>query len=40
MRDKDRICTVLELLNLFDNSKKIASKILNNFFRTKKIHWL
>ena len=36
MRDKDRICTVLELLNLFDNSKKIASKILNNFFRTKK----
>ena len=36
MRDKDRIIKVLELLDTFDNSKKVASKIVNSFFRSKK----
>jgi len=36
MRDKDRIYSVLELLNKLDNSSKTASKIVNSFFRSNK----
>ena len=36
MRDKDRIYSVLELLNTLDNSSKTASKIVNSFFRSNK----
>jgi 16S rRNA (cytosine967-C5)-methyltransferase len=37
MRDKDRIYSVLKLLNTLDNSSKTASKIVNSFFRSNKL---
>ena len=36
MLDQERIFSVLELLNLFDKSNKIASKVLQSYFRSKK----
>ena len=36
MRDQERIIKVQELLDRFDNSQKVASKIVNNYFRSNK----
>ena len=36
MLDQERIFCVLELLNLFNKSNKIASKLLQSYFRSKK----
>ena len=36
MRDQERIVKVQELLDVFDNSQKVASKIVNSYFRSNK----
>jgi hypothetical protein len=36
MLDQERIYSILELLKLFDNSDKIASNLVQNFFRSRK----
>ena len=36
MRDQERIIKVQELLDTFDNSQKVASKIVNSYFRSNK----
>ena len=36
MLHQERIFSILELLNLFDESKKIASNLVQNFFRSRK----
>ena len=36
MFDQERIYSVLEILNLLNQSNKIASKLLQNYFRSKK----
>ncbi|MDC0456360.1 RsmB/NOP family class I SAM-dependent RNA methyltransferase [Alphaproteobacteria bacterium] len=36
MLDQERIFSILELLKLFDNSNKLASKLVQNFFRSRK----
>ena len=36
MRDQERIVKVQELLDAFDNSQKVASKIVNSYFRSNK----
>ena len=36
MRDQERIIKVKELLDTFDNSQKVASKIVNSYFRSNK----
>ena len=36
MRDQERIIKVHELLDTFDNSPKVASKIVNSYFRSNK----
>ena len=36
MRDQERIIKVHELLDIFDNSQKVASKIVNSYFRSNK----
>jgi len=36
MRDQERIIKVQELLDIFDNSQKVASKIVNSYFRSNK----
>ena len=34
--DQERIIKVQELLDTFDNSQKVASKIVNSYFRSNK----
>ena len=36
MRDQERIIKLKELLDTFDNSQKVASKIVNSYFRSNK----
>ena len=36
MLDQERIFSVLELLNLLNQSNKIARKLLRSYFRSKK----
>ena len=36
MLDQERIYSIIELLKLFDNSDKIASNLVQNFFRSRK----
>ena len=36
MLDQERIYSILELLKLFNNSDKIASNLVQNFFRSRK----
>ena len=36
MLDSDRVLCVLELLKSFDNGSKIASKLIQNYFRSNK----
>ena len=36
MRDQERIIKVKELLDAVDNSQKVASKIVNSYFRSNK----
>ena len=36
MLDFDRVLCVLELLKSFDNGSKIASKLIQNYFRSNK----
>ena len=36
MLDQERIYSILELLKLFDNSDKVASNLVQNFFRSRK----
>ena len=36
MRDQERIIKVQELLDTFDNSQRVASKIVNSYFRSNK----
>ena len=37
MLDQERIFSVLELLNLLNQSNKIASKLLQSYYRSKKL---
>lgn len=36
MLDQERVFSILELLELFDNSNKLASNLVQNFFRSRK----
>ena len=36
MLDQERIFSIIELLQLFDNSNKVASNLVQNFFRSRK----
>ena len=36
MLDQERIIAILEILKLSDEGKKVASKIVQNYFRSRK----